>query len=142
MKEKTIIDLFKYYLGFWVVELKLDEKYKFHIKKDNRISAFAEVSVKDKYEYLLKFNTKKFKYKWQIIQVVLHELGHVLYDFRTGNDGEHEFVAEYFALEKSKIYYPEFYPLMVEWTKKALMKEIGYEHKYGYEKALKKLGEL
>lgn len=145
MKEQTVIDLFKYYFGFWIIELKLNDKYKFELRKDNRINAYADVGVEDKYTYLVRFNTKKFKYKFQIPHVVLHELGHIMDDFRKGDDGESEFVAEYFALSKSKIYYPKMYARMVQWTKKALLKdddEVGEEHKHGYKKALEKLGEL
>ena len=146
MTDKTVKNLFNYYAGHWILKLGLDKKYKFIIKKDNRINAYADVDSLGNYTYKIRFNTKKYKHKWQIIHVVLHELGHILYDFRSGNDGEHEYVAELFALNMARENYPEFYQKMINWTKKALIKktgdEIGKEHEYGYTKALQELGEL
>lgn len=145
MKDKTIIDTFNHYISYWIVKLELDKKYKFDIKKDNRISAYADVCV-EKNLAIIRFNTKRFKHKWQIISVVLHELGHLLYDFRSGNDGEHEYVAELFSLSMAKKHYPEFYNKMVNWTKKAIKKcdpnEVSKAHLYGYTKALTEIGEL
>lgn len=143
MKEITTIDLFGYYVGYWIVKLKLDEKYKFIVKKDNRINCYAYIQPKDHQTYYLKFNAKRLKSKWKIIHVILHELAHIIYDLRTGSDSEHEFQAEYFALKIAKEYYPQYYQKMVNWTINALnKKETGKIHREGYIKALKKLKEL
>lgn len=143
MTEKTAIDLFNMYISFWIVELQLDGKYKFVIKKDNRINCYAYVEHQEGYTYLIKFNSKKLNAKWKIINVLLHELGHILHDLRTSNEEEHEYVAELFALSKAKVYYPEYYNKMVNWTKQAVRsKKIDKPHQQGYERALKELGEL
>lgn len=143
MIEKTKWDLIQYYLGYWIVKLELDKKYKFNIKKDNRIDCFAYVLRKEHYTYDIRFNTKKLTTKWKIIHVVLHELGHIFYDFRTGLDAEHEFQAEYFALLRAKEHYPEYYTYMINWTKNQLKEDaIDEIHRDGYTKALQKLGEL
>lgn len=149
MKEQTISDLFHYYTGYWILKLKLEKKYKFIIQQDNRICAFAETMLENKNTYKICFNTDsskyRFQYKWQIIHVVLHELGHIFNDWRGKNDAEHEFEAEYFALKTAKKFYPRYYRKMVEWTRAALTKSndfVGEEDKIGYTKALKMLGEF
>lgn len=142
MTDKTIIDTYNYYFGYHIVKLGLDKKYKFIIKKDNRINALAEVTLTDKI-YTIKFNTKTIKHKWQIIHIVLHELRHITDDFRETHGSEHEFEAEYFALSTAKIEYPKYYRRMVNWTKRSLKKEnLNKEHIEGYTMALQKLGEI
>ena len=122
MTLKDLIDNFNYYFGYYIVKLGLDKDYKFIIKKDNRISSLAEVKLQDKI-YTIKYNTKQIKYKWQIIHIVLHELRHIKDDFREKHGAEHEFEAEYFALNTAKEEFPQYYKKMVNWTKHALKKE-------------------
>jgi len=145
MKEKTTIELFEHYIHYWIVKLELHKKYKFVIKKDNRSSCGASVQgdINDPIKFIIKYNTKKLKLKYKIISVVLHELGHMLHDFRCTDEAWHEYTAELFSLKTAKEYYPLLYPKMIKWTKRALTtKTIDKAHKEGYIKALKELGEL
>lgn len=145
MKPERRDELFRYYAHYWIIKLNLDDKYNFIIKRDNRIDCLAYILpvTGANYTYYFKYNTKKLTTKWKIICTVLHEIGHVLHDLRTGTETEHEFVAEFFALKTAKEFYPTLYPKMVNWTKLAINKKnLDKEHKQGYIKALEQLGEL
>lgn len=145
MKEKSIVELFEHYVHYWIVKLELHKKYKFIIKKDNRIACRAYV-VADEIEpstFIIKYNAKKLKQRYKILAVVLHELGHMLHDFRCTDEVWHEYTAEYFSLKTAKEHYPKLYPQMIEWTKRSLKKDYVDEiHKQGYIRALTELGEL
>lgn len=144
MTNETAEQLFRQYFNYWVVELKLNEQYRFRLTRDNRLGydAFVETSKKP-YEYLVKFNVKEIKAKYKILAVVLHEIGHLISDFRYGSEADQEEFAELFALKKIKEHYPKFYRRCVNWTKQAIKKPDQNEaHRIGYTNALRHLGEL
>lgn len=143
MNHKTRKDLFESHFHYWVIKLGLDKKYKFVLKQDNRMNAFASIEVKGKNAYEVRFNTKNLTAQYKIVHTLLHEIGHTFYDFRIKDDVMHEFGAEYFALNTIKKEMPKIYQKCVAWTRKLIETNSDDEiHKQGYIKALQKLGEF
>ena len=144
MNEIRTKELFESYFHYWTVKLKLHDKYQFVLKKDNRLNCQAWVDSTDKKNhYEIKYNASKLKSQYKIINVVLHELGHLFLDWRHTDAIMHEAEAEYFALSTMKEHYPKFYKLAVKWDKRAINdKNVDETHTQGYMKALQKLGEL
>lgn len=143
MNLKTRKDLFESHFHFWAIKLELDKKYKFILKQDNRMNAFASIEVKGKNTYEVKYNTKNLTAQYKIIHTLLHEIGHTFYDFRIKDDVMHEAGAEYFALSTIKKEMPKMYQKCVNWTKKLIAENREDEtHRQGYIKALIKLGEM
>lgn len=143
MKIVRIQELFESYFHYWVVRLKLHRKYKFVIKKDNRLNCHAWVDkLKQKNHYEVRYNPSKLKSEYKIINTVLHELGHLFLDWRHTDEIVHEMEAEYFALSTMKESYPKFYKRALNWTRKAIFdKTMDEIHAQGYINALDKLGE-
>lgn len=145
MNYKTRQDLFERYFHYYIVKLEINKKYKFILKKDNRINALACVqTTSNKNEYSVTYNLKRLTTEWKIIQTVLHEIRHLFHDFRySTNDVEDEWDAEYFALSTIKKEYPHFYRRCVNWTKKYIVANTDdYVHKQGYFLALQELKEI
>lgn len=143
MKIETKIRLFKQYTDYWIIKLGLEKKYKITVKQDNRVDCMAEtVSIKPSKEYEIHFNTKQLTGKIQIIQTVLHEVGHLLHSWK-GKEGNHEAFAEYFALSTAKTEYPQYYKQMIKFTRERMKdKDLDEAHKQGYMTALNRMGEL
>lgn len=137
-------ELFESYFHYWTVKLKLHKQYKFILKKDNRLNCHAQVETADKpYHYVVRYNTSRLRAEYKIINVVLHEIGHLLFDLRIQDDVFHEAEAEYFSLSTMKEHYKKFYKKALNWTKKSIEKNTTDEiHKQGYITALERLGEL
>jgi hypothetical protein len=143
MNEIRTKELFESFFHYWIVELKLHNKYRFVLKKDNRLNCHAWVDLKSQNHYEIKYNASRLKSRYKIINVVLHEVGHLFLDWRSTDEVMHEAEAEYFALSTMKQNYPKFYKRALNWTKKVVMDKIVDEvHLQGYIKALQKLGEL
>lgn len=144
MNEIRTKELFESYFHYWVMKLKLHKKYRFIIKKDNRMNCHACISLLDKpNNYEVRYNSSMLKSQYKIISVVLHELGHIFLDWRYTDPIMHEAEAEYFALSTMKVNYPKFYKKALNWTKKVTIeKTVDEIHVQGYTKALQKLGEL
>lgn len=143
MNNKTKKDLFESQFHYWCIKLKLDEKYKFDLKQDNRMNSYASIEVNGKNSYEVRYNVKKLTAKYKIIHTLLHEIGHTFYDFRIKDDVMHECGAEHFALSTIKKEMPAIYRKCVNWTKELIEK--GHQddvHRQGYIEALKKLKEL
>ena len=143
MKEQTKINLFTRYCHYWIVKLGLDKRYKICLVKDNRISNGASVYRCDSTnEYIINYSTKILSNRVEILHIILHELGHLTYDFRYNNATDHEYAAELFALQTAKKEYPKYYKKMIYQTNVAI-KYPGQEkiHVEGYSRALKELGE-
>lgn len=144
MKEHTKINLFTRYCDYWIVKLGLDKRYKIIVKKDNRIANRSYVYRCDKSSsYIIKYNTNLLTNRVEILHVLLHELGHLTYDFRYTNQENHEYLAELFALKTAKETYPKYYKKMIGQTKQDMnYKKNAQCHIEGYRRALKELGEL
>jgi hypothetical protein len=160
MKLETRKQIFETHFSYWIIKLGLDKKYKFILKQDNRMNAFASIDIYKKKiyddvlkkEYLepqyniyeVRFNCKKLTAQYKIIHTLLHEIGHTFYDFRIKDDIMHEAEAEYFALSTIKKEMPKIYKKCLRWTKDSIEKAGKDEeiHKQGYILALKKLKEI
>ena len=142
MLEKTKIRAFVGYANYWLIKLELNKKYNIIVKKDNRIGTGAEV-FRQENEYIIQYNTKLLSSKVDIIHSVLHEIGHLLVDFRYGDEAEQEYAAELFALKTAKEHYPKIYPKMIKSSIYYVTKVVqDSAHIKGYKKALKELGEI
>lgn len=143
MNHKTRKNLFESHFHYWVIKLELDKKYKFTLKQDNRMNAFASIEIKGKNSYEVRYNTKNLSAQYKIVHTLLHEIGHTFYDFRIKDDVMHEAGAEHFALSTIKKEMPKIYKKCVNWTKQLILQNNEDEiHRQGYIQALKKLGEL
>jgi len=143
MTNSRIHELFESYFHYWVIKLNLHKKYSFIIKKDNRLNCCAWVEKISKNHYEIKFNSTKLKSQYKIINVVLHEIGHLFVDWRSNEDILHEAEAEYFALSTMKENYPKFYKLAINWTKQQINdSSIDEVHRQGYINALQRLNEF
>lgn len=143
MNNKTKKDLFERQFHFWIVKLKIDKKYKFDLKQDNRMNSYASIEVNGKKSYEVRYNVKKLTSEYKIIHTLLHEIGHTFYDFRIKDDVMHEAGAEYFALSTIKKEMPKIYRRCVAWTMQLIEANNNDEiHTQGYIEALRKLGEL
>jgi len=143
MNNIRIKELFESYFHFWVIKLNLHKKYTFIIKKDNRLNCYAWVDKISKNKYEVKFNSTKLKSQYKIINVVLHEIGHLFVDWRSNEGILHEAEAEYFALSTMKEYYPKFYKLAIKWTNQQINDLFLDEtHRQGYINALQRLNEF
>ena len=143
MNNIRVTELFESYFHFWVIKLNLQEKYQFSLKKDNRLNCHAQVVCTSQWHYEVKYNTTKLRSKYKIINVALHELGHLFLDWRTDDEVIHEAEAEYFALSTMKEHYPKFYKRALVWTQKAVYNpDIDEVHRQGYINALQRLGEF
>lgn len=143
MTNNRIQELFESYFHYWVIKLNLHKKYKFTIKKDNRLTCYAWVEKTSKNHYEIKFNSTELKSQYKIINVVLHEIGHLFVDWRSNEDILHEAEAEYFALSTMKENYPKFYKLAIKWTKQQINDlSVDEAHRQGYINALQRLNEF
>jgi len=144
MKDQTKINLFIRYCDYWIVKLGLDKKYKIEVKKDNRINCYACVFRRNEDGvYMIRYNTKMFSSRMEILHVLLHELGHLFYDFRIVDEVYHEYHAELFALKTIKEFYPRYYKKAIQ----ACLRDMNDRrqdqvHREAYQKVLKELGEL
>ena len=144
MKESTKIDFIISYFNYWKIKLELDNICKTEIKKDNRIKYRADVGRDSNTGiYYIRFNSKLIGTRIEIIHLILHEIGHVIHDFRIQDPIKHEYLAELFALKTAKEYYPKYYKSMVKESIKVLTipKQSKY-HIEGYKRALKELKEI
>jgi DNA repair ATPase RecN len=81
--------------------------------------------------------------EYKIINTVLHELSHVLVDWRHTDPVLDEAEAEYFALSTMKEFYPKLYKKALNWTKRTIEDNTtDIVHKEGYIQTLQKLKEL
>lgn len=143
MLTNRIQELFESYFHYWVIKLNLHKKYTFTIKKDNRLNCHAWVDKISKNHYEIKFNSTKLKSQYKIINVVLHEIGHLFVDWRSNDCTLHEAEAEYFALSIMKEHYPKFYKLAVKWTNQQINDSfLDDSHRQGYINALQRLNEF
>lgn len=143
MNNKTKKDLFETQFHFWVVKLKIDKKYKFDLKQDNRMNCYASIEINGKNSYEVRYNVKRLTSQYKIIHTLLHEIGHTFFDFRIKDNVMHEAGAEYFALSTIKKELPHIYRRCVNWTKQLIEKNNDDQiHTEGYISALKKLKEI
>ena len=143
MNEIRTKELFESYFHYWIMKLKLHDKYRFILKKDNRLNCHAWTALIEKNHYEIKYNASKLKSQYKILNVVLHEIGHLFLDWRCTNEVEHESEAEYFSLTTMKEHYPKFYKLALNWTKSSITdKNTDELHKQGYLQTLRKMGEM
>jgi len=142
MKVTRIQELFESYFHYWIIKLKLHKKYKFIIRKDNRLTCHAWVNKLDQQNHCeVRYNPSKLRSEYKIINVVLHEIGHLFLDWRNNDGIMHEAEAEYFALSTMREHYPKFYKRALNWTIKVITaNEVDDIHIQGYIQALEKLG--
>jgi len=139
MKKENIKLQTEYYVHYWIVKLGLDKKLKVTVGLDSKMNADAQNQLIEKNKYHISINPVRVRNKSYIIHCVLHEVGHLLYDWRK-NDAEHEYLAELFAFKTAKENYPYIYPYMV----KKLLDSLGHLnqdsiHAIGYLKVIKEL---
>lgn len=144
MKATRVQELFESYFHYWIIKLELQKKYKFILKADNRLNCHAWVdSTEQKNCYEVRYCPNLLKSEYKIINVVLHEIGHLFLDWRNTEEILHEAEAEYFALSTMKECYPKFYKRALNWTRNAIYKKEQDDiHRQGYITALQKLGEF
>jgi len=110
-----------------------------HAMKDNRLNLAGVFKARDintkKIVWVLKYNVrviKKLK-KWELIHIVLHELGHIKTQGHK-SDTISEYKAEKFALKAIKKYYPQYTERVLQY----LARFIGDKRKH-YREAYEKL---
>jgi len=137
-------NLFESYFRYYIIKLKLNKKFKFDLKQDNRIDCLASVDTAGKNAYLVKYNVKKLTTEWKIIHTVLHEIRHLSHDFRESNEIKHEEEAELFALQTIQKDKPEFYKKCVNWTRELMKDTLNQDevHRQAYYNVLRKLKEF
>jgi len=88
---------------------------------------------------ILRYDAKRIKEmdNWELIYIVLHELGHLKTDGETRI--EREYKAEKFAHKAIKKYYPKYYRKVLSYTLKVVDCERGTYRK-AYDKVLKEMG--
>jgi len=97
---------------------KLNIKANIELKQDNRLGKYvAHVQpydcpcCKDNF-FRFRYNTKKIKNasKIEILMVILHELGHIIYQhYKIKDRLKKEYEAEKYAVLQIKKYYPSYY---------------------------------
>ena len=140
MKSKYLIEIFKYWCG------RLGLKNNFQITKDNRYDCHVAVVDYDTPTSRLIYNAKKLG-RWNkalITCAVFHEIGHLLNRLPYVTDEEiiySELRAEMFALTMLKQFYPKYYKINNEHSKKKLQSRLWCKKERLHAEAFKQIKE-
>lgn len=134
---------FQNLVSYWVGRLNLPLPL---FRRDNRIKYVAYINYCENckvFNFVYNFDILKDYDQAQIANVIFHELGHIKYYKKSQNLAEEkkEYIAEKFALNCIKKYYPDYLKKIIKFTKEFLNDEDWCKEFPIYVKAFKRIKE-
>jgi len=143
-KYEAFIELLEYWLNRLHVFNGRKER-PIEYGRDNRYSGFAVTECYDD-KFIVKYNARRMGHLSyaMLVNVVFHEIGHIKHNLRYNTHNEQvksEYVAERYAIQKMKCYYPYHLSAVAEYTRKKLASRKWVKDNPVHAEAFKKIRE-